>query len=442
MTQYRFQLTPLTSIHVGTGESLEPFEYVVAGDTLYRFTLDDFLLALSRDDQAQFVEKVEQSVPATRSFVAERVDVAVRVARFVTDVSPAARALYDGRMEGGVAHPEVRACIRTGGLPYVPGSSLKGALRTALLYHAMDKDNPAADARRLEQAVFGFRTVQEDPFRAFKLGDGAPLETRTRVRSVIVNTQRDEGWSEDIPLLVETVPGALSDNVEVTSPHAVTFDADFYRYHEQAFRLSAGGVLAACRSFYSAHLAAERDYTRSLPQTAALYNALTARAQSLPDHACLVRLAWGSGRDATTVAYALRDSRSPTSRRLTADGFPLGWAELAIFDVEGEPVAAEETLPAVSAPPKRTVQDTRPRSLHDLREGMELEGTVKNTVKFGAFVDVGVGQDGLIHISKLAAGFVERVEEIVHTGDRVRVRVLDVDLERRRIGLKLVEVIR
>ncbi len=442
MTQYRFQLTPLTPIHVGTGESLEPFEYVVAGDTLYRFTLDDFLLALSRDDQAQFVEQVEHSVPATRRFVAERVKIAVSVARFVADVSPAARALYDGRMEGGVAHPEVRACIRTSDLPYVPGSSLKGALRTALLYHAMDKDNPARDARQLEQAVFGFRTVQQDPFRAFKLGDGAPLETRTRVRAVVVNTQRKGQWSEDIPLLVEAVPGALSDNVEATSPHAATFDADFYRYHERAFRLSPGGVLAACRSFYTAHLAAERDYTRTLPQPAALYDALTARVESLPDHACLVRLAWGSGRDATTVAYGLRDSRSPTSRRLTADGFPLGWAELAIFDAQGQPVAAEKALPAVSAPPKRAVQDGRPRSLHDLREGMELEGTVRRTVNYGAFVDIGVNRDGLIHISKLAPGFVERVEEIVQTGNRVRVRILDVDLEQRRIGLKLLEVIR
>ena len=441
MAEYRFQLTPLTPIHVGTGESLEPFEYVIAGDTLYRFTLDDFLLALDRDDQVRFVEVVERSVPATRHFVAEHLDVAVRVARFTAIVSPAARALYDGRMEGGVAHPEVFACIRTGDLPYVPGSSLKGALRTALLYHAMDKDNSERDARRLEQAVFGFRTVQQDPFRAFKVGDGNSLETRTRVRAVAVNTCRSGRWSEDVAVLVETVPGTLSDSVEEPSQHPVTFDADFYRYHERAFRLSPSVVLAACRDFYGTHLAAERDCTRDLALTGAAYDTLVTRAESLPDHACLVRLAWGSGRDATTVAYGLRDGRSPASRRLTADGFPLGWAELAVFDAEGQPVAVEETTPAVSAPPERAIRDTRPRGLRDLREGMVLEGTVKRTVNYGAFVDIGVGRDGLIHISKLADGFVERVEAIVRSGDRVRVEILDVDIERRRIGLKLVEVL-
>ena len=53
----------------------------------------------------------------------------------------------------------------------------------------------------------------------------------------------------------------------------------------------------------------------------------------------------------------------------------------------------------------------------------------------------GVGRDGLIHISKLTDGFVERVEAIVQSGNRVRVEVLEVDTERRRIGLKLLEVL-
>ena len=442
MAEYRFQLTPLTPIHIGTGESLEPFEYVVAGSTLYRFTLDEFMLKLTEEDQAQFVEVVAHSIPATRRFVSQHVGQAVEAARFSTTVSAAARALYDGRMEG-LAHPEVSACVRTGDQPYIPGSSLKGALRTALLYHAMAKDNAEKDARKLEGRAFGFnpRRIQEDPFRAFKVGDGEPLAERTRVRAVAVNTQREGRWSEDVTMLVETVPGMVSDNVLAVSEHAVTFDEAFYRYHEQAFRLNPGAVLAACRDFYGRHLEEEEAFVHSLPATAA-YEALAGRAKDLPEHACLVRMAWGSGRDATTVAYGLRGTRTPRSRRLTADGFPLGWAELAIFDAEGEPVSAEQAAPAAVAPPVRERREEGPRSLHDLREGMVLEGVVKNTVRFGAFVDLGVGKDGLIHVSKLAQGYVRRVEDIVRSGDRVRVRVLEVDVEGERIGLQLVEVLR
>lgn len=442
MGEYLFQLTPLTPIHIGTGESLEPFEYVVAGNTLYRFTLDDFVLRLAREDQARFVELVGESVPRTRGFVAEHVGEAVEAARFSATVSPAARALYDGRMEGGTAHPEVLACIRTADQAYIPGSSLKGALRTALLYHAMEKDYAGQDARRLEQAVFGFHTVQQDPFRAFKVGDGQPLAERTRVRAVAVNTQRGEQWSEDVAVLVETVPGMVSDNVRAVSEHAVTFDEPFYRYHERAFRLSPGAVLAACRDFYGQHLAQEREFVEGLPATAAIYSALAGRAEELPDHACLVRLAWGSGRDATTVAYGLRGTRSPRSRRLTADGFPLGWAELAVLDAEGQPVTAEMEEVAVPVPEEQKGREAGPRRLSDLRVGMVLEGRVTNTARFGAFVDVGVGKDGLIHISKLAEGFVERTEQMVRAGDRVRVEVISVEPERNRFGLRLVEVIR
>jgi uncharacterized protein len=77
------------------------------------------------------------------------------------------------------------------------------------------------------------------------------------------------------------------------------------------------------------------------------------------------------------------------------------------------------------------------REPEDLREGMILEGAVTNVTPFGAFVDVGVHRDGLVHISQLADRFVEDPHEIVKVGDRVRVRVLDIDHDRERIALSM-----
>lgn len=74
-------------------------------------------------------------------------------------------------------------------------------------------------------------------------------------------------------------------------------------------------------------------------------------------------------------------------------------------------------------------------TMDDLEVGMALEGVVTNVTDFGAFVDVGVHQDGLVHISKLADRFVRNPHDVVKVGDRITVRVLDVDLERRRISL-------
>jgi protein Tex len=75
--------------------------------------------------------------------------------------------------------------------------------------------------------------------------------------------------------------------------------------------------------------------------------------------------------------------------------------------------------------------------LKDLKEGMKLEGVVTNVVAFGAFVDIGVHQDGLVHVSQLANRFVRDPSDVVQVGQKVAVTVLSVDLERRRVGLSM-----
>ncbi|WP_341903961.1 Tex family protein [Polaromonas sp. YR568] len=75
--------------------------------------------------------------------------------------------------------------------------------------------------------------------------------------------------------------------------------------------------------------------------------------------------------------------------------------------------------------------------IRDLKEGMTLEGTVSNVAAFGAFIDIGVHQDGLVHVSQLAHKFVNDAREVVKTGDIVKVRVTEVDVARKRIGLTM-----
>ena len=75
--------------------------------------------------------------------------------------------------------------------------------------------------------------------------------------------------------------------------------------------------------------------------------------------------------------------------------------------------------------------------IQDLKEGMTLEGTVSNVAQFGAFVDLGVHQDGLVHVSQLSNKFVNDAREVVKTGDIVKVKVLEVDLARGRISLTM-----
>ena len=75
--------------------------------------------------------------------------------------------------------------------------------------------------------------------------------------------------------------------------------------------------------------------------------------------------------------------------------------------------------------------------LKDLQPGMVLEGTVTNVAAFGAFVDVGVHQDGLVHVSQLSDRFVKDPYQVVKAGDVVKVRVVEVDVKRKRIALTM-----
>jgi len=151
---------------------------------------------------------------------------------------------------------------------------------------------------------------------------------------------------------------------------------------------------------------------------------------------------------------AVHPERYPVVERMAKDlGVPLrelvGNAELVrridwrryVSDDLGEPTL-KDILAELEKPGRDPRGDFTPPSfredvqrLEDVREGMVLEGVVTNVTAFGAFVDVGVHQDGLVHVSQLSTRFVRDPAEVVKVGDRITVRVLEVDLARKRLSL-------
>jgi uncharacterized protein len=135
--------------------------------------------------------------------------------------------------------------------------------------------------------------------------------------------------------------------------------------------------------------------------------------------------------------------------RVQAARQELGLSDLAELLEVGQPTMAD-ILNGLARPGRDPRDDLPPPILRqdvlkmeDLREGMRLKGTVRNVVDFGAFVDVGVKQDGLVHVSKMAPKqglghhYVRNPFEVVSVGDVVDVVVISIDLERGRIGLSM-----
>ncbi len=124
-------------------------------------------------------------------------------------------------------------------------------------------------------------------------------------------------------------------------------------------------------------------------------------------------------------------SQKESVRKMAED---IGIGEFTIKDIIAE-LRKPGRDPREDAPPVVFRNDVR--SFEDLKEGMEMSGTVRNVVDFGAFVDIGVKNDGLVHVSQLSNKFVKHPMDVVSVGDTVKVRIIGIDKERGKVSLTM-----
>ena len=148
----------------------------------------------------------------------------------------------------------------------------------------------------------------------------------------------------------------------------------------------------------------------------------------------------------TLCGYDLNDVTRGQIAELPQRVEQLGWARAAKRCQVGEPTLRDIVKELLK--PGRDPRDELPApilrtdvlELKDLKPGMVLSGTVRNVIDFGVFVDIGVHQDGLVHISKVCNKYIKHPSEVVSVGDVVKVTVLEVDEKRKRISLSMRDV--
>ena len=141
--------------------------------------------------------------------------------------------------------------------------------------------------------------------------------------------------------------------------------------------------------------------------------------------------------------FADKDIGTEAIQALPKKAREIGFAALCAETGAGEPTLKD--IIAELLRPGRDMRDELPApmlrsdvmSLEDLKPGMELMGTVRNVIDFGAFVDIGVHQDGLVHISQLSDKFIKHPSQAVKVGDVVKVKILDVEQKKKRISLTM-----
>ena len=332
-------LTPLTPIHIGTGETIEPYEYVIT-DRLYKFRPEEFVAGLDAREQERFLKLAGHDPIVMREFVRNRFKNIKPDIEYKADVHPTALKVYEERLRNIKSDLSISPCIKSGGAPYIPGSSLKGAIRTAVLYNRVEVPVTERDARKLEAETFGYDIrrrngsyqrpdMTRDPFKFLKVGDSNKVKKSSRLETVTVHTKRDEGWSEEMTMLREITLSTLT-----TPKHAPEFKLTLTTRNDPATGktpFSVRRLIKDCNNFYYLHLRREMEFLAGIPDAQGWYNALDKIYEKLPENSCLIRFGWGTGFDGVTINYAKEPKEIKKSRRLTADFAPLGWAELRIY---------------------------------------------------------------------------------------------------------------
>ncbi|MDI6814652.1 MAG: type III-A CRISPR-associated RAMP protein Csm5 [Dehalococcoidales bacterium] len=341
MSQWIFELTPLTPLHIGSGETLDPYEYVIFDDKLYQFSPEQLLMKLSYDEQERFVDLVENNLKELQHFLQQRKELVTPLCPYPIPVTDAARQTYNEQLRNPRADLTLYPFIKTTRKPFIPGSSLKGAIRTAMLYNKAPKPVKESNGKRLEAQNFGYarvvkgeyrgENIGDDPFKSFKISDSQTLPGVTLLALVKVHTKRRNGvWREDISMLREIALSKFFFNFEQRFIHFVQLKEEFSHYDTKLMKFEMDKIITVCREFYGYHLREEQKYLANLPPAAAFYDQLIQWEKGLHDNSFIVRFGWGSGFDAVTVNYARERPERKRSRRLAEGGVPLGWAQIKV----------------------------------------------------------------------------------------------------------------
>jgi len=478
-TNYRLEIEVLSPVHIGSGrpDLVDDLDYVTAKQ-IYVIDQEQMLAALPPERWAQ----AEEAAPLSQLLSA-------------AEYAPFARYTLNDPAGGGRVPRIIEHIKDVRGRAYIPGSSLKGAIRTSLAWSMLRDSGKPVRSRELgrnprfaddplEAEFFGRRAKSErvdpnrDVLRALHVADSRALSPEGGLELAQVSLYSLRGAPERAQL--RSKGDQWSFFVEVLTPGtmlqtSVRLD-DFLLQPEIARHVGmmgkqswVRGWLTYCNAFSQTVIAHESDFyeKHAIPKVRAFYDKLARQAEAAePGRECLLQMSWGAGWVSKTVGIALDDTTLaeirdryrlgrrrdypifPKSRRLVERGnvaeMPMGWVRLRITDEIGEPFVPEiKEVPwpePAEVPQPTVVEGKEPRQIEDLELGMVLEGTVRRIVSYGAFVDISVGRDGLVHISELTEGWVEDVGSVVREGQRVRVKVLDVDVERRRIGLSMKKV--
>lgn len=347
MKKYRLRGIILAPLHIGTGNQIEPFDYVIRNGKLHRISLEDFVYQLSQDKRGIFEDMVDRGdLNRIRKYLIEEVDLEKHSAYSVA-VSEEIERLYLSKIDHIQNQLLIDPFIRTGAEnnPYIPGSSIKGAIRTALISRVAQNSNLPQPKGYREELEFESRLLgytgkgKNDPFRGVKVMDGILPSGSTVVSQVRNVTKGRNGNLEpnNIQLICEVTHSKVSGR-SIAFESNLTLDSNLFSANYLSKSFAIEDIRKACNSFYKDKLRMEDEKFYSTSRVSQVSNSLL--NEDMEDDSFLIRLGRFSGVESVTIDN-YRNPQPPgrkgiwgTSRNLVEMKYPLGWIKIKVEETK------------------------------------------------------------------------------------------------------------
>jgi CRISPR-associated protein Csm5 len=364
---YLLELTPVTPVIVGSGEELEGYEYVIDSTerVLQVNALNTYRVVslLQGKDLDEFTSLLESDVVKLRQFLQKRSGEIIRnpeLIRFKFVTTESVKEICQDKVSDDRNQLSIGLAPRSGTTPYLPGSSIKGAIRTALLYEEAisnsswqarlrsrvgdlkSKELGKRAGKYLEACIFNYKegNTYADPLRNLAVGDSSPANTYAVLTQVIALKQKQ--WSYQAKAIKEAIQRSKSDS-ENKLYCSLRLKGTLSRDRSTFYPVSKSKIIQSCRKFYSRVLELDKEIAsqgfQPLPVDWFWYEKAKGAFEGDDKDSFPLRVGWGGGMLSSTLAL-LRNTKLPRSRRyiIAKEGlfFPIGWLIARLTEKNGD----------------------------------------------------------------------------------------------------------
>lgn len=328
---YQIELTPLSPIHIGDGSVVEGYEHCLRDRTYYKIELSRLINRLPAHQRENLIAAMQSNLTAFRTLVAEYFE--------ESDKEYACRAssAFEDTVTAKLADPRnqlmVSPFIRQDGCPYIPGSSIKGAIRTALLANLLggkkiNTQDYGGCSDILEASLLGYlrngdrpkADIPGDPLKGLRVTDVSLRQSDIYVDKVETWRLGPRGRERlSLQTLCELTEAILTGTAPVARGELRLYEGFLNTGPVSELReQGAEYIKKACNSFYLSLLKNESSHLGRLAESVRAAGGF------------VLRLGWGSGLDSVSLNTYLERPRKVKTFKLTSEGYPLGWLAVRV----------------------------------------------------------------------------------------------------------------